>query len=221
MNEKIFIFPITKGQLELDRYYYLPPKWKWIPRIIYRANEAQLLFPVRFKPRWQFWESNAYKMIMPVIKNQLVTVYGSYDQDSKEELHQICNYLREKGYVAYILEDLPETPEMKPEDKVRTWGSLSRFCVMVDRAQAGHLPEYVYLQEVKAILAHLRPKGTISTFMIGRSPTARPFSPRTFEFDNSPLDILEEVITWAENELKENVKESEYYPWKRSLTKHF
>jgi hypothetical protein len=200
--------------------YYLPPDWRKGNRIFYMVTEDQPLFQSRFQPKWDFWLMVASsKMILPVTKSSLVTVYGSYKpKELKDELREVCRVLNRKGYGAFIIEDLPETREMKPEDKVRTWGSLSRFCVIIDRAAAGHLPEYLYLQGVKAIIAHLRPKGAISTFMIGRSPEARPTSPRTFEFDHSPFDILDKVIKWAEEEREELLKESEYYPWKRHQT---
>lgn len=153
------------------------------------------------------------KSAVLVGKEKSVIVFGKdSDPTMLQELLQVRDYLTAKNYDAYLLRDLPEHPSMSLEEKVKLWSLASRFCVMVDREPSGHLVEYPYLKSVGAILAVLRPKGKGSTYMIGaeRSPDIE-----FFEFKNSPLEMLDTVITWAEKMMEEKMKlRKKTYPWR-------
>jgi hypothetical protein len=150
-----------------------------------------------------------------VSKEKSAIVYGSYSQSFIGELLYVRDYLISKNYDGRLLKELPELPSWSLQQKVRFWSLPSRFCIVVDRVASGHLSEYDWLKNEGVILALLREKGKRSTFMIGDEPIDYNYI-RKFEFDKSPLNILDEVIEWAE---KKNIDRIEYYktayPWRK------
>jgi len=150
-----------------------------------------------------------------VSKEKSVIIYGSYDQPFFNELLYIRDYLISKNYDARLLKELPELPSWSLEQKVRFWSSPSRFCIVVDRVASGHLTEYNFIKNERVILALLREKGKRSTYMIGDERIDYNYI-NVFEFEKSPLNILDEVIEWAE---KKNINRIEQYkkeyPWRK------
>lgn len=150
-------------------------------------------------------------------KEKSVIVLGKYSDSELNELLQVRDYLRAKGYDAYLIRDLPEHPMMSNEEKVRLWTSASRFCMMIDREAAGHIAEYGYLKTQRTILALLRQKGKASTYMIGDEHLVDFQYINLFEFEKSPLDIMGVVIDWAEKLAKKRAEEyGKVYPWRAS-----
>jgi hypothetical protein len=138
-----------------------------------------------------------------VSKERSVIVFGKYSNpEMLRELHKVRDYLIAKAYDAYLLRELPEHPSMALEEKVKLWALASRFCVMIDREPSGHLVEYPYLKSVGTTFAVLRPKGKGSTSMIERE---RSPDIKVFEFNRSPLEKLDNVMTWAEKMVKEKL----------------
>lgn len=163
---------------------------------------------------YQFQEER--KKVFLITKEKSVIVLGRYTEPEMQELLQVRDYLRSKGYDAYLIKDLPELPMMSNEEKVRLWTISSRFCIMIDREPAGHIAEFQILKEQRTILALLRPKGKRSTYMIGDEHLVDYRYINLFEFENSPLEVLDLAINWAENLVKERVKQyGEYYPWRK------
>jgi len=193
--------------------YYLPPAWRKGTCTSYHVSERHPLHPVRFRPTWWLWEAKASEIAPNVLKKSLILVLGSYTSPALlDELQQVCNTLCQKGYYARLLRDLPGTDEMSLEDKVKAWGLMSRFCVMVDRVAGGQLAEYGYLKSQDTIMAHLRPKGESSSRMIGHSEAVGHKSIKMFEFDESSLTLIDAVVEWAEEFIKRRTEElREYY----------
>lgn len=149
-------------------------------------------------------------------KERTVVVLGKDSPPELTELLHVRDYLRSKDYDAWLIRQAPECRAMSNEEKVRLWAGAARFSVMVDRTPAGHIAEYMMLREQRSVLAYLRPRGRGSTFMIGDSHLADVNHIREFEFDQSPLECLDEAVQWAEafihdRELKYDV----HYPWER------
>lgn len=148
-------------------------------------------------------------------KEQSAIVLGAYSGSDLEELIQVRDYLSQKGYDAVLIRDLPEIPMMTSAEKVRLWAQASRFCVMVDRIPSGHISEYEILKQQNVILALLRPAGDRSTYMIGDDHLVDVNFINLFEFDRSPLQILDEAVEWAEAIAQEREKTyNALYPWR-------
>lgn len=156
------------------------------------------------------------KKVFQISKEKSVIVLGKYSNHEMNELFQVRDYLRAKGYDAHLIIELPEYPMMSNEEKVRVWTTASRFCVMIDREAAGHIAEYQYLKNQRTILALLRPKGRGSTYMIGDEHLTDFRYINLFEFEKSPLEVIDIAIDWAEKLVRKRMKNYEAaYPWRR------
>ncbi len=86
---------------------------------------------------------------------------------------------------------------------------------MVDREASGHIKEYEILRQQKTVLALLRPRRKGSTYMIGDDEIDLDYI-KVFEFDESPISVLDEVIKWSEEVIS---KRTDYYddkyPWRK------
>lgn len=144
-----------------------------------------------------------------VVKERSVIVFGKYTEPEMSELLKIRDYLRAKDYDAYLLKELPEHPSMSPEEKVKFWALASKFCVMIDRKPSGHLVEYPYIKDVRAILALIKQKGKGSTRMITDERISDFDYIKMFEFENSPrilMKYIDNAITWADQQFTRRSK---------------
>ncbi|MCL0064619.1 hypothetical protein M1N84_01800 [Dehalococcoidia bacterium] len=149
-------------------------------------------------------------------KESSVVVLGKDSGTELDELIQVRDYLRGRGYNAQLIRYLPEISEMSNEEKVRLWTLSSRFCVMVDRIPAGQIAEYLMLRGQRSILAVLRPFQSASTHMIGDDTLVDINFIRIFEFEQTPLTVLDDVIAWAEEIARTRSKAyDKTYPWRR------
>lgn len=87
-------------------------------------------------------------------------------------------------------------------NKDRLWTISSSFRIMVNRTPSGHIAEYEILRQQSIIFALVHPKGTGSTRMIGDDALVDVNYIRSFAFASSPLEALEDAITWAEQTAK-------------------
>jgi len=172
-----------------------------------RASRSMqdILMSLHNSPAGDYYQQTAErKKAFLVGKEKSVIVFGKYGDPEMRELVQVRDYLS-KRYDAYLLKDLPEHPAMSLEEKVKAWASASRFCVMIDREPSGHLVEYPYLKSTRAILILLRSEAGGSTTMIEDNSMDFPFI-RTFRFKNSPLEVTDNAVIWAEGHIKERIK---------------
>lgn len=148
-----------------------------------------------------------------VNKKTSVIVLGSYSDSARAELLQVRDHLRTAGYRASLIEDLGGLPEMSNEAKVRLWTSASRFCVMIDSEPAGQIAEYEYLKSQSTIFAILRPGGKASTSMIADGHLIDFGFIESFKFRDSPLEIIDTAIDWAEDLIRKRTAEyGKIYP---------
>jgi hypothetical protein len=149
-----------------------------------------------------------------VTKERSVIVLGKDTGDDLAELIAVRDYLRSKGFEGELIKGLAEIPTMSNAQKVQMWTSASRFAVMIDREPSGHIGEYVFLKQQQTITAFLRPRGKGSTYMIGDDEVELRFI-KHFEFVDSPLEVMEEVIVWAEGMSAERQETyAKAYPWR-------
>jgi hypothetical protein len=148
-------------------------------------------------------------------KRSGVIVLGKDTGNELLELIQVRDYLRGLGYDAELIKDLPEIQMMSNEEKVRLWTLVSRFVVMVDRLPAGHLVEYLAIREQRTIMALLRQQGHGSTYMIGDDAKVDLNFIKVFEFDVTPLSVLNSSREWAEKIVQERTTAyNKAYPWR-------
>lgn len=153
--------------------------------------------------------------VFAMTKESSVVILGKDSGIELQELLQVRDYLRGKGYNAQLVTDLPEISEMSNEEKVRLWTISSRFCVMVDRVPAGHIAEYLMLRGQRSILAVLRPSQVASTYMVGDDTLVDINFIRVFEFEQTPLRVLDNVIAWAEEIARARaIAYTKAYPWR-------
>lgn len=154
------------------------------------------------------------KSIMASIEDTII-ILGNYKEPFKSELASVRDYLRDIGYDVFLIEELPETSEQSLSDKVRLWTTASRFCIMIDREASGHIKEYEMVKDQRKPLVLLRPKESGSTWMIGDDELVDLNYINTFEFQDSPLETLDDSVKWAENLLaKRGESYPKFYPWK-------
>lgn len=165
-----------------------------------------------------FYESlNSRTVTLESMKQSSVIVLGKYADSDMQELLQVRDFLRSKGYQAELIKDLPEFPAMSNEEKVRFWTLASRFSVVVDREASGHIKEHEIAKQQRCILGLLRQRGLGSTYMIGDEHLVDINYIRVFEFDKSPIEALPDTIQWAEKVTRNRADAyNEYYPWRRS-----
>ena len=162
-----------------------------------------------------FYEKlNARYSSFVMSKKSGIVILGKDNGPELDELLMVKDYVSSKGYNADMIKGLPEIPMMSLDEKVRMWTISSRFCIMLDIQPSGHIKEYEILKQQRTVLAVLRQKGKGSTYMIGDDEIDSNHI-RIFEFDKSPIGILNEVIQWCEGV---NSKRTGYYdhkyPWR-------
>lgn len=142
-------------------------------------------------------------------------VLGKYDSGELErQLEEVSNALEARGYQAPLIKDLPSHPSHSMPRKVKLWTIASRFCVVIDREPSGHLVEHSGLKDEEILLAVLRKKGSGSTRMIGHEEFSSKYI-RVFEFEDSPVQVIDDVITWVESEIEEfEDYYSDLYDWR-------
>jgi hypothetical protein len=156
-----------------------------------------------------------YKQYFLMGKDKSVIVFGKDSEPpTLSELRRVRDYLKSKNYEAFLIRDLPEHPSMSLEQKVKLWAGGSRFCVMIDREPSGHLVEYPYVKDTREILAILRPTSKGSTYMVGDEVVDLNYI-KIFYFKNSPLEIIDNAIVWAEGLVaRRTTKHNKVYPWR-------
>jgi len=160
-------------------------------------------------------EKNNRIKAIEVNKEKSLLVFGSYSNKSISELFSVRDFLIQNDYDANLIIDLPDIPSMSGTDKVELWAKAARFSVMIDRDPSGHISEYETLKKTNCILAFLRKKGEGSTSMIGSDHLVDLNYFNLFEFDDSPIEVLNEAIEWAEGIVKKREEiYGDEYPWR-------
>jgi hypothetical protein len=153
-----------------------------------------------------------------------VIVLGGYDaqrrsepipRSIKQELEDMKTYLNSSGYLSHLIEELYEPPNMSLETKVRAYTATSRFCAMVDREASGHIKEYELVKQNRVPLAIFRPLSSGSSWMIGDDELVDVNFIKTFEFEDTALERMDDAIEWAESTLEERAEAyADHYSWR-------
>jgi hypothetical protein len=156
--------------------------------------------------------------IFNVTKESTVIVLGKYTNPELQELIEVRDFLKGRGYKAALIKEIIEVPMMSNEEKLRSWAVAARFCVMIDREPSGHIFEYGILKEQRCISAFLRPEGIGSTYMIGDAHLTDLNYIRNFIFKTSPLEVMDAAIEWSEGLIEARTNAyNQYYPWRNRI----
>lgn len=140
--------------------------------------------------------------VFEATKQKTVIILGSYDEPHLDELAAVRDYIGSKNYDGKLIVDFPNIRGESSRQKAGKWMSAARFSVMIDREPSGHLIEYSQIENQKSVLCLLRPQGHKSTSMIADHIEESAFI-KLFEFDQSPLEILDVALDWAEEHVKQ------------------
>jgi 23S rRNA maturation mini-RNase III len=201
-REKIFISTPSEVQLYSGRYY-LHPDWRKGNRIFYPVKEDTPLIPVSFKPEWSFWTSKVASIFIMLQRKQTVFVLGKYGETIQEqefylkELEDVRDYLRKKGYNAFLVKEMPEFSHLL-NHKEELCMLASRFSIWIYRSPSWAINEYRFAREERIPLIILSPKG-VADELKRQIKGPPPISwIEVFEFDKSPFEVIDNAIEWIE-----------------------
>jgi ribonuclease Z len=143
-----------------------------------------------------------------------VLVLGSFHGKHRDELEELKSDLEERGYDAYLADDLPNRGDSSLEQNIKAYMLLSKFCIMVDREPSGHIDEYEIAKRQGTPLVRMVPEEGGSTSMIGGEEQVIRRNIESFEFVYTVDEALDDAIDWAEEyteKLRSHFKEE--YPW--------
>ena len=131
-------------------------------------------------------------------RERAVLVLGSYLGPGRVRFEEIKLHLRDLGYDAVLLADVPDQEARTLEQKLVLFGSLARFVVMDDSERSGHLAELPICKQNGWITAILREGGRPSSAM---SAHASVLSTVMLELDFDAADLrsaVQQTADWAE-----------------------
>jgi hypothetical protein len=209
-REKFFISLSAEMILKPDDYY-LPPEWRKGMGVFCQLAGKRSLFPVRFKPMWDFWETEAGIIYLKLQREKAVFVLGKYGENEPlerqefylGELTKVRDYLRSRGYSAYLVKEMPDFSKLI-EQKEKLCILASRFCIWLYYDPSWAISEYEYAKELKTVLAILPAKGLL-TRLRQEIKTVPILYIEVFEFEKSPLEkeSIVAAVDWAEKFLGE------------------
>lgn len=160
---------------------------------------------------------NAIEQLAKYCKNNLVLLLGNFTA-GHTALKEIRSEL-EKKYEVIRIDEIKQEDSDSLIQSVNTIAALAKFTIMEDSYSGGQSFELASLTHTGNIIAVLREKGKISTFMT--KGISRKFTNiKEFEYirKNKKIKIstIEKAIRWAENTFKDNQEfwRAEY-PWRK------
>lgn len=151
--------------------------------------------------------------LMTQIENS-VLVLGSFHGKHRDELEDLKSNLEQRGYDAYIADDLPTRGDSSLEQNIEAYMLLSKFSIMIDREPSGHIDEYEIAKRQGTPLVRMVPEEGGSSSMVGGEEQVIRRNINSFEFVYTVDEALDDAIEWAEDyteELSSHFKEE--YPW--------
>lgn len=143
-----------------------------------------------------------------------VLILGPYGTGSEKLLYEVKTELEDAGYDAYLVKDLPDLEDKSLEINILLFMGLARFCIMVDSEPSGHIAEHKLAEKHNVILARLYPESGGSSWMIRDDEVRDIPHLEPFEYQGSPLDVLDDAIEWAEETYDDLSGSYQSYPWR-------
>jgi carbamoyl-phosphate synthase large subunit len=143
--------------------------------------------------------ADALDTVLETIDNSvLVLESSSGGTDAPEAVRE---ELAIHGYDARLADDLPTVEGSTPEEDIATYMMLSKFSILVDEEATRRLSEYETAKAHDNVLARLVPadREGRTTHVIGGHGDDDAEHIREFVYDDSPTEVLDEAISWAES----------------------
>ncbi len=148
-------------------------------------------------------------------KNKTILVLGKYDEAGRSRLETIKQTLANLGYTPFLLDEVPDHMYQDLDQKVTTLGNMSRFIIVDDTAQSGHIAELKICETSKWVTAILRKEGRSSSAMTA-NPTIFSTVIEAFAYDLDNISTsVKNSVQWAERKLTELKRTFDStYPWR-------
>jgi hypothetical protein len=153
--------------------------------------------------------------LISTFQEKYVLLLGSYSSEGKRRLAAISQSLRDMGYEAILIEDVPDFEQYDLSQKLIAISALSRFIVVDDSEPSGHLSEVEICIKNRWVTILLRVGGIPASWMtVGASYYNNLILEKPYNPDN-PKEAVSEAVKWAEGRLSE-MKSSwnALYPWR-------
>ncbi len=144
-------------------------------------------------------------------------VMGTGPEHGDPALEAVESGLADRGYEAHRAADLPADPDRTDEQTRAIYMMLSKFSILVDRDPSQRLDAYETAKAHDNVLALLVPADSQrqSTHVIGGHEETDADHVREFTFDEHPVDVLDDVVGWAEAVVDERRQTyRERFPWR-------
>jgi carbamoyl-phosphate synthase large subunit len=148
--------------------------------------------------------------------DQAVLVMGDRDVPDYETIEA---RLDESGYTPQHISELPDADGRTSEQNTAIYMMLSRFSILIDRDPSKRLTEYETAKAHNNVLARLVPadRNRQKTHMIGGHEDADIDHVAEFEFEDSPVEVIDDAIAWAETVIESRQESTrDRLPWRRS-----
>lgn len=147
-------------------------------------------------------------------KQQTVLLLGDFNR-GRARLDAIRALLREVGYRAVLLDEIPEEPHYALAQKFQAVAAVCRFLIFEDSTPAGQIAEMYLARDLDAVRVVLREEGSQSSFMTrGMGLTSSTL--REWDYTSETLPgVLSDATAWAEGLLPELAEaRKKTYPWR-------
>jgi hypothetical protein len=147
-------------------------------------------------------------------KERSVLVLGDF-KHGRHRLEAIREGLDRRGYLAALLDEIPERPHYDLQQKFQAVAPIYRFLVFDDSTPSGHIAEMQLAENLRLIRIILRERGKQSSFMTqGMDLTSTVI--REWTYDATTLDaVVGAAAEWAESLVAELAdKRRGTYPWR-------
>jgi carbamoyl-phosphate synthase large subunit len=160
---------------------------------------------------------DALDTVLDTIDNSVLLMEASTDETS--DLDTVREVLTDHGYDARVATEMPDVEGRTDEEKKAIYMMLSKFSILLDRDASRRLSEYETAKAHNNVLARLVPsdRDRRTTHMIGGHEDNDHDHIREFEFDDEPMAVLDEAVSWAESVVERRRQSTrDRLPWRRS-----
>ena len=164
-----------------------------------------------------FFEQTAFLLkLIPSFKKSVVLIIGQ-DTSNMDRLQIIKAELKILGYEGIIVKETEDVELQTVEEKMTTFGSLSRFVICENSIPSGHIDELKICASNRFTTIIIQEAGKGGTYMQADYSIDYTFI-KQFNY-NSVSDlpnIIKTGVDWAESNIEDKtIKLNDLYPWRK------